>query len=113
MRMTYDVAEVRGFWTINTDQPWRQPQHVMCEVRIGTKQINLVALEKAFRQGRFSAALLFIYGSSAFGTLDMANSRRHYLMRTIIADEYNKRMRSDVVDTCLVRIALDKRKAER
>lgn len=84
-------VETRAFWTVDTKRPWRQPINVMCEVTIGPRQINLVAVERVggrmrLRQNR----VLFIYGSSAFGTLEAANSRRRYLMREIAASYYHQ-----------------------
>jgi len=100
--------EVRGFWTVNVDQPWRQPVHVMCEVRIGAKQINLVAMERVSRW-TWQDRRIFIYGSSAFGTLGAAHSRRRYLMRKIITDGWSRENRHDVWSTCCTQLAYERK----
>lgn len=99
--------EVRGFWTVAVDRPYLQPVHVMCFVRIGPKNINLEAAEPVHRRsgrGKF----LFIYGSSGFGTLDAANSRRRELMRKIVLEGYRFRP-FEVWDRCRSQLAWERK----
>lgn len=63
---------------VDVDRPWRDVMLTACHIKICAKQIVVFS---------HASQRTYIYGSSAFGTLDAAQRRRRQLLKLIIATE--------------------------